>query len=195
MFRIASLNVSTLRGRSSEAIETVSRRSVDLCCLQKVQWCGASAHMIVGKDSCYKVFWIGSENGNGGVGILLAEEWVEKVYGICRISDHLMMIKLAIENNITRVLSCYAPQVVLDNTINDAFYDLLNSAVNKVSAAETLVICCNFNGHVGKVANGHKGVHGGHDYGVRNNEGECILVFAVVVGNTHFHKKYNSLRW
>ena len=79
MFRIASLNIGTLRGRSSEVVETVSRRGVDLCCLQEVRWRGAPACMIVGKDSRYKVFWIGKENGNGGIGILLAEEWVEKV--------------------------------------------------------------------------------------------------------------------
>ena len=79
VFRIASLNVGTLRGRSSEVVETVSRRGVDQCCLQEVRWRGASARMIVGKESRYKVFWIDSENGNGGVGILLAEEWVEKV--------------------------------------------------------------------------------------------------------------------
>ena len=108
-----------------------------------------------------------------------------------------MMIKLATDNNIITVLSCYAPQVGLDNTIKDAFYDLLNSTVNKVSAAETLLICGDFNGHVGKVANGYKGVHGGHGYGLRNTEGERILEFAVahdlVVGNTHFHKKENNL--
>ena len=125
MFRVGSLNVDTLRGTSSEVVETVSRRSVDLCCLKEVRWRGASARMIVGKDSRYKVFWIGSENGGGGVGIVLAEEWVEKVYDICRISDRLMMIKLAIENNIITVLSCYALQAGLDNTIKDAFYDLV----------------------------------------------------------------------
>ena len=37
----------------------------------------------------------------------------------------------------------------------DAFYDLLNSTLNKVSATETLVICGDFNDHVGKVANGY----------------------------------------
>ena len=76
------------------------------------------------------------------------------------------------------------------------FYDRLNSTVNKVSAAETLVICGNFNGHVGKVANGYEGVHGGHSYGLRNTEGERILEFAVahnLVGITHFHKKDNHL--
>ena len=78
------------------------------------------------------------------------------------------------------------------------FYNLLNSIVNKVSAAETLVICDKFNGHVGKVANGYEGVHCGHGYGLKNTEGECILEFAVVmhdlvVGKTHFHKKDNHL--
>ena len=65
------------------------------------------------------------------------------------------------------------------NTIKDAFHDLLNSTVNKVSATETLVICGNFNGHVGKVANGYEGVHGDHSYGLRNTEEERILEFAV----------------
>ena len=66
-----------------------------------------------------------------------------------------------------------------------------------MSAAETLVICDNFNGHLGIVANGYEGVHGGHGYGLRNTEGKRILEFAVahdlVVGNKHFHKKDNHL--
>ena len=52
-----------------------------------------------------------------------------------------------------------------------------------------------FNGHVGKVANGYEGVHGGHCSGLRNTEGEHILAFAavhdLVLGNTYFHKKDN----
>ena len=65
-----------------------------------------------------------------------------------------------------------------------------------MSATETLVICGDFNNHVGKVANGYEGVHGGHGYGSRNTEGKRILEFAVahnlVVGNT-FPKKDNHL--
>ena len=60
-----------------------------------------------------------------------------------------------------------------------------------------VVICDNFNGHLGIVANGYEGAHGGHDYGLRNTEEKCILEFAVVhdlvVANTHFHKKDNHL--
>ena len=73
-FRIASLNVGTLRGRYNEVVETISRRNVDLCCLQETRWRGASARMIEGKDSRYKLFWVGNDKGTGGVGVLLSED-------------------------------------------------------------------------------------------------------------------------
>ena len=40
LFRIATLNVGTMRGRSSEVVETMSRRGIDLCCMQEVRWRG-----------------------------------------------------------------------------------------------------------------------------------------------------------
>ena len=67
--------------------------------------------MIEGKDLRYKIFWVGNEKGGGGVGILFSEEWIEKVSDINRVSDRIVMIKLAIDNKIIMVLSCYAPQV------------------------------------------------------------------------------------
>ena len=37
-FRIALFDIGTLRGRSSEVVKTMSRRSVDLFCLQEIRW-------------------------------------------------------------------------------------------------------------------------------------------------------------
>ena len=31
---------------------------------------------ITGKDTQYKLFWIGNQEGNGGVGVMLAEKWI-----------------------------------------------------------------------------------------------------------------------
>ena len=49
------IRIISLRRRSSEVVETMSRISVVLCCLQEIRWRGASAHMIEGKDSRYKI--------------------------------------------------------------------------------------------------------------------------------------------
>ena len=72
--KIASLDVGTLRGRSSEVVETMSRRGTALCCIQECRWRGALTIMIDGKDSRYKCFWIGNQPGTGVVGVLLAEK-------------------------------------------------------------------------------------------------------------------------
>ena len=45
-FKIASWNIGTMRGRSSEIVETITRRDVNLCCVQEVRWRGASARHI-----------------------------------------------------------------------------------------------------------------------------------------------------
>ena len=39
-FKIASWNIVTMRGRSSEIVETITRRNVDLCSVQKVRCFG-----------------------------------------------------------------------------------------------------------------------------------------------------------
>ena len=52
-FKIASWNIGTMRGRSSEIVETTTRRNIDLCCMQEVRWRGASARHITGKNSSF----------------------------------------------------------------------------------------------------------------------------------------------
>ena len=42
-FRMCSWNVGTMRGRSNEVVEVMSRRKVDISSLQEVRWRGASA--------------------------------------------------------------------------------------------------------------------------------------------------------
>ena len=107
------------------------------------------------------------------------------------------MIKLAIGNKIITVLSCYAPHVSLDDIIKDTFHDQLQDTARKLGADETLVIRGDLHGHIGKLANGYKGVHGEYGYGLRNKEGEHILEFDVVhnlvAGNSYFTKKDNHL--
>ena len=130
-FRVGTLNVGTMRGRTSQVAETLSRRHVDLCCIQEVRWRGASARIIDGRNDRYKIFWIANQEGLGGVGIMLAEKWVEKVFEVKRVSDRIMLLKLLVGDHIVTVLSVYAPQSGLAQNVKDAFYDDLISVLSK----------------------------------------------------------------
>ena len=192
-FKIASWHIGTMRGRSSEIVETITRRNVDLCCVQEVRWRGASARHITGKDSRYKFFWVGNNQGTSGVGVLLAEKWVDKVYDIKRVSDRIMLIKLLVGEAVLTVLSVYAPQTGLEESTKDAFYDSLQTVISELPDKEIVIPCGDWNGHVGREAAGYEGVHGGSGYGERNADGDRVLEFAVandfVIGNTFFVKK------
>ena len=87
-FRVASLNVATLKRRSNEVVETITRRNIDICAIQEHRWSGGietnQTRMLKGKNSKYKFFWCGNRNGLGGAGFLLAEKWIEKVFDIQR---------------------------------------------------------------------------------------------------------------
>ena len=58
------------------------------------------------------------------------------------------------------------------------------------------LFCGNFNGPIGKNADGYEGVHGGGGFGRQNLEGERILEFTVRPQTSHFkftfHEKGES---
>ena len=196
-FRFCTLNVGSLRGRSGEVAEFLERRDIDLCCVQETRWRGKSVRMVEGKQARYKIFWIGNSKGTGGVGIFLAEKWVEKVSDIKRVSDRIMIMKLMIGKTIVSALCTYAPQSGLSEELKDEFYDSLIDVTSKLGEKEVVLLGGDLNGHVGEKSDGFEGVHGGNGFGERNREGERILEFCcamdMIVANTTFHKRESHL--
>ena len=137
--RVASLNVATLRGISSEVVQTMSRRGIDLCCIQECRWRGVSARMIDGKDSRYKCLWIGNELGIGGARVLLAEKRIDKVFDVKRVSDRLIMVKMIIGEVVVTVLSVYARQSGLTIAEKELLYDSLQNLVQTIDDSETFL--------------------------------------------------------
>ena len=84
--RVASFNVGTLRKRNTEVVETLTRRRVDICSLQEHRKKGSLERnqvcWVTGKDSRMRLYWSGNQRGLGGVGIMLAEKWVEKLFEV-----------------------------------------------------------------------------------------------------------------
>ena len=142
---MGTLNVNTLRGRVSEVVETLSRRKVDVCCIQETRYRGGSCRTIKGKDTRYKLYWSGNDKGTAGVGVFVAEEWIEKVFEVQRVSDRIILVKLIVGQHVVTFLSVYAPQSGLSDEVKD--------------------LAILWNGHVGHAGTGYREVHGGMGYG------------------------------
>ena len=202
--RAGSMNVGRMKGRSAEIVETATRK-LDCGFLQETKWkgvlCPSQSHSQVrwlkGKDSAYKVFWSGNSEGTNGVGILLAKKWTDKVFEVQRPSDRIILLKLIIGKTVCTLVNVYAPQQGSPEAEKGRFYDQLNAVVARIPLSEVLIPGGDWNGHVGRAADGFEEVHGGFGYGERNDEGGRHLDFAVphdlVIGNTLFKKRNSHL--
>ena len=87
-------------GKESEVVETLTRRRVDLCCLQEKRLHGDlngnQARLVKGEDTHYKLYWCGNHTGQGGVAVLLHQRWIEKVFAVQCISGRILLLKLIV---------------------------------------------------------------------------------------------------
>ena len=87
------------------------------------------------------------------------KKWVEAIFDVKRVSDRIMLIKIVVGKIILTLLSVYASQAVLDDSVKDLFHENLQWTLTKVSASEIIFVCEDFNGHIGKNADEYEGVH------------------------------------
>ena len=59
-----------------------------------------STRIVTGKNTIYKFFYAGNNAGTGGVDILVAEKWIEKVIDVNRVNERIIVIKVI---NVNRV--------------------------------------------------------------------------------------------
>nr|XP_049587334.1 craniofacial development protein 2-like [Syngnathus scovelli]XP_049587336.1 craniofacial development protein 2-like [Syngnathus scovelli]XP_049587343.1 craniofacial development protein 2-like [Syngnathus scovelli]XP_049587352.1 craniofacial development protein 2-like [Syngnathus scovelli]XP_049587362.1 craniofacial development protein 2-like [Syngnathus scovelli] len=178
--------------RSGEVVEVLHRRRVDVCCVQESRWKGGSARMLGAIGRRYKFFWQGCNEGTDGVGVLIAEKWIDQVLSISRVNERIIFVKLIVGKRLTNVISIYAPQVGRSQDEKDAFWDKAIMVLSGIPQNEVIILGGDLNGHVGRESDGFEGVHGGQGYGMRNAEGERILEFGdaleLVLCNTLFKK-------
>ena len=186
--------MNTLKGSVCEVVETLSRRKVDLCCVQETRYQGGLCRIIKGKDSRYKLFWSGNSKGTAGVGVFVEEKWIEKVFEDKQVSDRIILVKIIVGQQVLCFLSIYAQQCGLSDSVKDLSYDQLRAVTAMIPASEFLIPFGDWNGHVGSTGSGNKEVHGGYEYGKPDpdSEGERILEYALAyelfLSNTCFKK-------
>ena len=175
----------------------LKRRRVAICCLQETRWKGEGCRFI--GDSCerYKFFWVGSNNSEGGVGILVDEELIRDVITVSRVGPRIIFAKIKLGDKIWNILSAYAPQQGRSMEEKTAFWESLVDVAGQIPPEEEIFVGGDLNGHVGVCSDGYDTIHGGWGYGRRNNDGNSILDFAesldLSILNTFFKKQDSHL--
>ena len=142
---------------------------------------------MLGANGRYKLFWQSCNKGTAGVGVFIAERWIDNVV---RVNERIMYVKLVIGKQIVNIVSAYAPQVGLSAEEKDDFSDSFIIVLSGIPKQESIFIGSDMNGHVGRDADGYGGVHGGMGFGTRNavkvrGFGDAV---GMVVCNTFFKK-------
>jgi len=136
---------------------------------------------------------MGCKEGTGGVGVAVSRSLECGIVDVNRVSERMMMVKIALGKVVLNIVSVYAPQVGRPLVEKEDFYNKLDGVLSGIREDERVVLCGDFNGHVGEQVEGFEGVHGGKGFGTRNEEGEMLLEFAdsrsLVISNTWFDKE------
>ena len=74
------------------AINITRPTHASMDCVQEVRWKRASVRFVEGRRARYKLFWIGNSTGYGGVGIFIAEKWIDKVIDVKRVNDRIIVV-------------------------------------------------------------------------------------------------------
>ncbi|KAH1204248.1 3-isopropylmalate dehydratase large subunit, chloroplastic [Glycine max] len=145
----------------------------------------------------FKLWYTKKIRSRNGVGIIVDKEWKKDVVDVRRVGDRIIALKLVVGQDTFNVISGYAPQVGLAEHFKVKFWEDLEGVLQDIPQGEKVFLGGDLNGHVGSVARGFEGVHGGFGLGEMNGEGKSILEFSealdLSIANTWFKKREDHL--
>ena len=135
--RVGTLNVGTMTGKGRELADMMDRRKVDIFCVQETKWKGNKARNIGGS---FKLFYHGVDGRRSVVGVILKDEYAERVLEVRRMSDREMSVKLEVEGEMINIISAYAPQVGCEVDEKEEFWSEFDEVMESVQRVERVVI-------------------------------------------------------
>ena len=90
-------------------MEALADREVDVGCIQEMRWTGSSCSFFGAQGKRYKQFWMGGKDRSDGVGMFVAEKWVDSVVKVEGHSERVLILKMVLDSVLLNVLMVYAP--------------------------------------------------------------------------------------
>jgi hypothetical protein len=92
------------------------------------------------EDTGFKLWYTDTTANKNGVGIVLDKSLKDGVVHIKRQGDRIILVKLLVGDLVFNVISAYAPQIGLNESIKGQFWEQLDSLVSSVPISEKLFI-------------------------------------------------------
>jgi len=122
-FRVGTWNVDSLTGRSGVLVEALAQRWMDVACVQETWWRGSGYRFFGAIGKRYKLFWMGSKAQTDGVGIFVAEKWVDSVLSVERLSERVLLLKMVLGDCLLNVFTIYPPHSGKPDEEKESFWD------------------------------------------------------------------------
>jgi len=100
-FRVGTWNIDSLTGRSGEEAE----RRMDVACVQVIRWRGSGCRFFGAIGKMYELFWMGSKAKTHGVGIFVADKWVDSVVSVEKHSEGVLVMKMVLGDCLLNVFT------------------------------------------------------------------------------------------
>ena len=91
--------------------------------MQEIRWRGSSCRYFGTTGKRYKLFWMGSEAKTEGVGIFVAEKWVDSVVSVERHSERILVLKMVLSDRLLNVFTVYAPHSGKPDEVKESFLE------------------------------------------------------------------------
>jgi hypothetical protein len=149
------------------------------------------------EDTGFEYWYTGNTSTKNAVSIVLDKSLKDGVVDIKRQRDMIILVKLLVGDLVFNVISAYAPQIGLNESVKMQFWEEFDALVSSMPISEKLFIGGDLNGHASSTSVGFDEVYGSFGYGSRNQEEEGILNFALaydlIIANTLFRKRVSHL--
>jgi hypothetical protein len=99
---------------------------VNILCVQETKWKGQKVKEV--KDTGFKLWYTDTTTNKN------------RVVDIKRQGDKIILVKLLVGDLVFNVISAYAPQIDLNESIKRQFWEQLDALVSSVSISEKLFI-------------------------------------------------------
>ena len=135
-FKIATTNISTMNGKE-EVVEVMKTRNLSVLRLCETRTKGNGERVLHGD---YKLFFSGRDDGRHGIGAVLVPEIA---------SERMVTISVCTRFRKFSLFQIHAPQSGRPVQEKDQFYNMLQNTIVVVKYKEYLIVCGDYNGHIG----------------------------------------------